>query len=85
MADSPMTQGGSRPVPDPTILTTQALEREVGNLKDALADFKDQLDREGDLSEVKKTLQNTAQELRNVAAVPRAISPMRITRCRSRH
>jgi tetrahydromethanopterin S-methyltransferase subunit B len=37
--------GGSRPVPDPTTLTTQALEREVANVRETIETFKEQLDR----------------------------------------
>ena len=37
--------GNHRPVPDPTTLTTQALEREVSNVKESINVFKEQLDR----------------------------------------
>ncbi|MDO8348991.1 MAG: twin-arginine translocase TatA/TatE family subunit [Planctomycetota bacterium] len=59
----------------------RALGKVAAQFRRGWTEFKDQLDREGDLSEVKKSLQNTAQELRNVVAVPRAgIDPTRALR-----
>ncbi len=59
----------------------RAFGKVVAQFRRGMQEFKDQLDKEGDLREVKKTLQNTAQELRNVAAVPRAaIDPTRALR-----
>lgn len=59
----------------------RALGKVAAQMRRGFQEFKDQLDREGDLSEVKKSLKNTAQELRNVAAVPRAaIDPKRALR-----
>lgn len=41
-------------------------------------EFKDQLDREGDMQSVKNTMRDAAQELRRVAEVPRAsVDPRR--------
>jgi len=59
----------------------RALGKVAAQFRRGFQEFKDQLDREGDLSEMKKTLKSTAQELRNVAAVPRAgIDPTRALR-----
>ena len=59
----------------------RALGKVAAQFRRGWTEFKDQIDREGDLSEVKKSLRNTAQELRNVAAVPRAgIDPTRALR-----
>ena len=52
----------------------RSLGRIVAQLKRSFHDFKDQLDRDGELSDVKKTLHETAREVRNVAKVPLAIS-----------
>ena len=59
----------------------RALGKAAAQLRRGFNDFKDQMDREGDLSSMKRTLKDTAQELRNVAAVPRAgIDPTRALR-----
>ena len=59
----------------------RALGKVAAQFRRGFQEFKDQMDREGDLSAMKKTLQNTAQELRNVAAVPRAaVDPARALR-----
>ena len=59
----------------------RALGKVAAQFRRGFQEFKDQLDREGDLGEMKKTLKDTAQELRNVAAVPRAgIDPTRALR-----
>jgi len=59
----------------------RALGKVAAQFRRGYQEFKDQLDREGDLGEMKKTLKSTAQELRNVAAVPRAgIDPTRALR-----
>jgi len=50
----------------------RALGKVAAQFRRGFQEFKDQLDREGDLSEMRKSLKNTAQELRNVTAVPRA-------------
>lgn len=52
----------------------RSLGRIVAQLKRSFHDFKDQLDRDGELRDVKKTLQDTAREVKNVAKVPRAMS-----------
>ena len=52
----------------------RSLGRVVAQLKRSFHDFKDQLDRDGQISDVKKALQDTAREVKNIAKVPRAIS-----------
>jgi Sec-independent protein translocase protein TatA len=52
----------------------RSLGRIVAQLKRSFHDFKDQIDRDGELRDVKKTLQDTAREVKNVAKVPRAMS-----------
>lgn len=49
------------------------LGRVVAQLKRSFHDFKEQLDREGEIRDVKKAFEDTAREVRNVANVPRAI------------
>lgn len=59
----------------------RALGKVAAQFRRGFQDFKDQLDREGDLRDMKKTLQNTAQELKRVAEVPRAgVDPNRMLR-----
>ncbi len=57
----------------------RSLGRVAAQLRRGWQEFKDQMDRDGDLSEVKKSLQGTADELRRVADVPRAIADPRRT------
>ena len=52
----------------------RSLGRVVAQLKRSFHDFKDQLDRDGQLGDVKKALSDTAREVKNVAKVPRALS-----------
>lgn len=52
----------------------RSLGRVAAQLRRGWHEFKDQMDRDGDLREVKKSLQGTAEELRRVAQVPRAIA-----------
>lgn len=52
----------------------RSLGRVIAQLKRSFHDFKDQLDRDGQLGDVKKALQDTAREVKNVANVPRALS-----------
>ena len=49
------------------------LGRVVAQLKRSFHDFKDQLDKEGDIREVKKVIQETAREVKNVSRVPTAL------------
>ncbi|MEZ6036900.1 MAG: twin-arginine translocase TatA/TatE family subunit [Planctomycetota bacterium] len=49
------------------------LGRVVAQLKRSFNDFKDQLDKEGDIREVKKVIQDTAREVKNVSRVPTAM------------
>ena len=52
----------------------RSLGRVVAQLKRSWIDFKDQLDSEGELRDVKKVIQNTAREVKNVAKVPTAVA-----------
>jgi Sec-independent protein translocase protein TatA len=50
----------------------RALGRVAAQFRRGLHDFKQQMDREGDLQEMKRTFQGTAAELKRAAEVPRA-------------
>ena len=50
------------------------LGRMAAQMKRGFQEFKDQIDRDGSLREVKKTFQETTNELRRVAEVPRALA-----------
>ena len=50
----------------------RSLGRVVAQLKRSFYDFKDQLDRDGEIRDVKKAIQETAREVKNVAKVPSA-------------
>jgi len=52
----------------------RSLGRVVAQLKRSFYDFKDQLDRDGEIRDVKKAIQDTAREVKNVAKVPRAMT-----------
>tara|TARA_R110002072_G_scaffold302499_1_gene485923 strand:+ start:94591 stop:95058 length:468 start_codon:yes stop_codon:yes gene_type:complete len=52
----------------------RSLGRVMAQLKRSFHDFKDQLDRDGQISDVKKAFKETAEEMKNVAKVPRALS-----------
>lgn len=52
----------------------RSLGRVVAQLKRSFHDFKDQLDRDGEIRDVKKVIQDTAKEVKNVAKVPRAVT-----------
>lgn len=52
----------------------RSLGRVAAQLKRGFQEFKDQMDRDGNIREVKKTFQETTSELRRVAEVPRAIA-----------
>lgn len=57
----------------------RALGRVAAQFRRGLHDFKQQMDREGDLQEMKRTLQGTAAELKRAADVPRAsLDPRRL-------
>ena len=49
------------------------LGRVVAQLKRSFHDFKDQLDKEGDIREVKKVISDTAREVKNVSRIPTAM------------
>jgi Sec-independent protein translocase protein TatA len=46
----------------------------VAKLKRGYQDFKDQIDRDESIREVRKTLADTTREMRNVTALPRAVA-----------
>lgn len=52
----------------------RTMGRFVAQLKRGFQDFKDQMDRDESLREVRKTIEDTTREVRNIAAVPRAIA-----------
>ena len=52
----------------------RSLGRVVAQLKRSFQDFKYQLDRDGEIGDVKKAISDTAREVKNVAKVPRAVS-----------
>jgi Sec-independent protein translocase protein TatA len=52
----------------------RSLGRVVAQLKRSFHDFKDQLDRDGELGDVKKALKDTAREVKNIAKVPHALT-----------
>lgn len=52
----------------------RSMGRVVAQLKRSFYDFKDQLDRDGEIRDVKKAIQDTAREVKSVAKVPRALS-----------
>ncbi len=52
----------------------RTLGRFVAQLKRGFHDFKDQMDRDDSLREVRKTIQDTTREMRNLTAVPRALA-----------
>jgi len=57
----------------------RALGRVAAQFRRGLHEFKVQMDREGDLQEVKRTFQGTAAELKRAAEVPRAhLDPRRL-------
>jgi len=51
----------------------RSLGRVVAQLKRSFQDFKDQIDRDGEIRNVKQAISDTAREVKNVAKVPRAI------------
>jgi sec-independent protein translocase protein TatA len=52
----------------------RSLGRVVAQLKRSFQDFKDQIDRDGDLRDAGRAFKETAREVKNVAKVPRAMS-----------
>ena len=52
----------------------RSLGRVVAQLKRSFQDFKDQIDRDGELRDVKKAISDTAREVKNVAKVPTAMA-----------
>ena len=52
----------------------RSLGRVVAQLRRSFHDFKDQIDRDGEIRDVKKAIQDTAREVKGVAAVPRAVA-----------
>lgn len=51
----------------------RTLGRAAAHLRRGLAEFKSQMDRDGDLADVKRSLRDSARELRNISAVPSAL------------
>jgi Sec-independent protein translocase protein TatA len=51
----------------------RTMGRFVSQLKRGFQDFKDQMDRDESLREVRKTIQDTTREMRNLTNVPRAV------------
>jgi len=52
----------------------RSLGRVVAQLKRSFHDFKDQIDRDGEIREVKKAISDTAREVKNVTKVPTAMA-----------
>ena len=52
----------------------RTMGRFVAQLKRGFHDFKEQMDRDESLREVRKTIEDTTREVRNLTAVPRAIA-----------
>lgn len=52
----------------------RTLGRVVGQLKRGFQQFKEQMDRDESIQEVRKTLQDTTRDVRNITAVPRALA-----------
>lgn len=52
----------------------RSLGRVVAQLKRSFQDFKDQIDRDGEIRDVKKAISDTAREVKNVAKVPHAMA-----------
>jgi len=52
----------------------RSLGRVVAQLKRSFQDFKDQIDRDGEIRDVGKAFKDTAREVKNVAKVPRAMA-----------
>ncbi|HEX6811475.1 MAG TPA: twin-arginine translocase TatA/TatE family subunit [Planctomycetota bacterium] len=52
----------------------RSLGRVAAQMKRGFQEFKDQMDRDGNVREVKKTFQDTTSELRRIADVPRAVA-----------
>ena len=52
----------------------RSLGRVVAQLKRSFHDFKSQIDRDGEIGDVKQAISKTAREVKNVAKVPRAVS-----------
>ncbi|HEU4418097.1 MAG TPA: twin-arginine translocase TatA/TatE family subunit [Planctomycetota bacterium] len=52
----------------------RSLGRVAAQMKRGFQEFKDQMDRDGNLREVKKTFQETTGELRRISEVPRALA-----------
>jgi Sec-independent protein translocase protein TatA len=52
----------------------RSLGRVIAQLKRSFQDFKSQMDRDGEIANVKQAIQETAREVKNVAKVPRALS-----------
>ncbi|MFY9342876.1 MAG: twin-arginine translocase TatA/TatE family subunit [Planctomycetota bacterium] len=52
----------------------RTMGRFVAQMKRGFQDFKDQMDRDESLREVRKTIQDTTREMRNLTNVPRAIA-----------
>ena len=51
----------------------RSLGRVVAQLKRSFQDFKDQIDRDGEIRNVKQAISDTPREVKNVAKVPRAL------------
>ena len=52
----------------------RSLGRVMAQLKRSFQDFKNQLDRDGELGDVKQALKDTAREMKSITKVPRAMS-----------
>ena len=52
----------------------RSLGRVIAQLKRSFHDFKNQLDRDGELGDVKQALKDTAREMKSNTKVPRAMS-----------
>ncbi|MFM1870689.1 MAG: hypothetical protein RL398_111 [Planctomycetota bacterium] len=52
----------------------RTLGKAAAHLRRGFQEFKDQLDRDGDLKEVKQSLKDSARELRNISQVPGALT-----------
>jgi Sec-independent protein translocase protein TatA len=52
----------------------RSMGRFVAQLKRGFQDFKDQMDRDESLREVRRTFEDTSREMRNLTALPRAVA-----------